>query len=43
MLRSNEEEENIPDLVPDLECDQGKAVGFSLSGLACLMSILLTK
>ena len=43
LAESSEEEEDIPDLVPDLECDQGKAVGFSLSGLACLMSILLTK
>ena len=43
LAESSEEEEDIPDLVPDLECDQGEAVGFSLSGLACLMSILLTK
>ena len=38
LAESDKEEEEIPDLVPDLERNEDKAAGFSLPGLAYLTS-----
>ena len=43
LAESDEEEQDIPDLVPDLECEDDGTVGFSMPSLTNWMSLLLVK